>query len=334
MHLPTTTALRVIAALAQHGTVSAAAEALKLTQSAVSKQLKSVETLVGQTLFERARHGLVPTEAGLVYIEQARIAIGAMETAAVRTAGLRSSRPVVRLHVLPVLGDRWFMQRLIGFTDRHPDVEVQFVTYASRETPRDVDAVFRFGEGDWPGWTADYFLGREVVLVGAPMTLERAGGLNCLADVAKFRLLVHLQTPLHWEELFAQQGGLQVPPELKVPLSYYALVIRGAIGGQGLALVPRSLILRELGSGELVNPLGLGFQSRNCYWLTTPAERPREGVLKLFCDWALEEAARSEAATSDLLPEPKRPRRTRATAGARYRKSGSATFARAAPVRR
>lgn len=298
MHLPTTTALRVIAALSQHGTVSAAAVALNMTQSAVSKQLKAVETLVGLTLFERARHGLVPTEAGIIYTEQARVAIGAMETAAVRTARLRHTRPVLRLHVLPILGDRWFMQKLIGFTDLHPDIDVQFVTYASRESHNGIDVVFRFGKGDCPGWTADYFLGRDVALVGSPMTLERGGGIAGLDDIGRYRLLVHDQTPLGWEQFFAAHG-YEPPAELEqFPLSYYALVIRGAIGGQGLALVPRVLIARELQSGELVNPLGFGFESRNCYWLTTPSTRPREGVLKSFCDWALAEAARSERETA------------------------------------
>lgn len=294
MHLPTTTALRVIAALSQHGTVSAAAAALNMTQSAVSKQLKTVESLVGLSLFERARHGLVPTEAGIIYTEQARIAIGALETAAVRTSRLRHTRPVLRLHVLPILGDRWFMQRLIGFTDLHPEVDVQFVTYASRETHRDVDVVFRFGEGEWPGWNADYFLGRDVALIGSPMTLERGGGLSRLEDVARYRLLVHPQTPLGWDEFFLAHGCDAPVGAERLTLSYYALVIRGAIGGQGLALAPRTLVARELQSGELVNPLGLGFESRNVYWLTTPSERPREGVSKLFCDWALAEAARSE----------------------------------------
>lgn len=294
MHLPTTTALRVIAALSQHGTVSAAAVALNMTQSAVSKQLKTVESLIGLSLFERARHGLVPTEAGIIYTEQARIAIGALETAALRTARMRHARPVLRLHVLPILGDRWFMQRLIGFTDLHPDVDVQFVTYASRETHRDVDVVFRFGEGVWPGWSADYFLGRDVALVASPVTLDRGGGLDRLEDVGRYRLLVHPQTPVGWEEFFAANGHDAPIDAERLPLSYYALVIRGAIGGQGLALVPRTLIARELQSGELVNPLGLGFESRNVYWLTTPAERPREGVLALFCDWALAEAALSE----------------------------------------
>ena len=84
------------------------------------------------------------------------------------------------------------------------------------------------------------------------------------------------------------------PPAEQTQLSYYALVIRGAIGGQGLALVPRVLIARELAAGELVNPLGLGFTARNCYWLTTPQRRPPDEATALFRDWALAEARRSE----------------------------------------
>lgn len=294
MHLPTTTALRVVAALAQHGTVSAAAAALNLTQSAVSKQLKAIETLVGLALFERGRHGLAPTEAGRIYIEQARIAIGALETAAARAAKLLPTRPVLRLHILPILGDRWFMPRLIGFTDAYPEVDVRFVTYhAERDLHDQADVAFRFGAGDWPGWRADYFFGRDVLLVAAPALMERCGGVRRLADIGRCRLLVHQQTPLHWDAFAAAHPGAH-PPAEQTQLSYYALVIRGAIGGQGLALVPRVLIARELAAGELVNPLGLGFTARNCYWLTTPQRRPHDEATALFRDWALAEARRSE----------------------------------------
>lgn len=294
MRLPTTTSLRVLAALSQHGTVSAAAAALNMTQSAVSKQLKAVEGLVGDALFLRARHGMEPTPAGRIYIEQARIALGALETAALRAAQLRPSRSVVRLHILPILGDRWLMQRLTRFTDLNPDVELRFVTYASRETHRDVDVVFRFGEGEWPDWRADYLLGRDVALVGAPVSLDRGGGVATIADLARFPLLEHPQTPLRWADFFAARGSPAPSPGRRIELGYYALVIRAAISGQGLALIPRALIGPELASGELVNPLGLGFVSRNCYWLTTPAERRREAVVERFCAWALQEAALAE----------------------------------------
>lgn len=299
--LPSTTGLRVVAALAQHGTVSAAADAMALTQSAVSKQLKTIEAVAGLALFERTPHGLVPTAAGAIYIEQARIALGALETAALRTAAFRSSRPVLRLHVLPILGDRWFMQRLPGFSERHPDLDVRFATFAPRETSREVDVVFRFGEGRWPGWDADYFLGREVLVVGSPGCVASRGGIAGIDDVARHRLLVHKRTPLSWGDLFRAHGAAGAGADLS-PLGYYALVIRAAIAGQGLALVPRSLVVPELAAGTLVNPCGLGFESRNCYWLTAPSDREPSPQARAFRAWALGEAWKGESVSAGAGP--------------------------------
>jgi DNA-binding transcriptional LysR family regulator len=299
-YFPTTTGLRVVAALAQHGTVSAVAQALNLTQSAVSKQLKGVEDLVGAMLFQRTSRGLTPTEAGVVYIEQARVALGALETASVRVAALRQSRPVLRLHVLPILGDRWFMPRFPDFVDAHPEIDVQFSVFAASDTAEQADVVFRFGEGDWPGWTADYFLGREVVLVGSPSFIARGGGIEMPEDAAAFSLLEHTQTPLRWNDFAASCALGDLHPRRTVQLGYYSLVIRAAISGQGLALVPRSLILDELASGHLVNPCGLGFASTNCYWLTTRTDRPQRADLDAFRDWALAEAGKTETRYGDL----------------------------------
>jgi LysR family glycine cleavage system transcriptional activator len=293
-HLPTTVALRVVAALAQHGTVSSAAAALHLTQSAVSKQLKGIEELAGMPLFNRTGRGLSPTEAGLVYIAQARIALGALETAAIRVAALRNSQPAIRLHVLPILGDRWFMPRFSRFAELHPEIEVRFTTFAPSDTLEEADAVFRFGEGEWPGWRADYIFGRDVILVGAPQLIARGGGIASAEDVRRYAVLEHRQTPLHWSD-FEQAWHLRdVAPARIIRFGYYALVIRAAIGGQGLALVPRSLILDELASGQLTNPLGLGFASRNSYWLTTPANRPLSAGLATLREWVLQEARQSE----------------------------------------
>jgi DNA-binding transcriptional LysR family regulator len=294
-YLPTTTSLRVVATLAQHGTVSAAAQALHLTQSAVSKQLKGIEALVGMSLFTRSSHGLTPTEAGSIYVEQARLALSALEMAAVRVADLRTSRPPLRLHVLPILGDRWFMPRFSGFVDAHPETDVQFITFNAGDTAAAADVVFRFGNGHWDGWKADYFLGRDVVLVGAPHFIARRGGLGSLRDIERFPLLEHLGTPLLWSNFTAEHGLSDFKPERIARLSYYSLVIRAAIGGVGLALVPRSLILDELARQQLVNPLELAFTSPNCYWLTTPADRPVHEDVSTFCDWALNEAHKTEA---------------------------------------
>lgn len=293
-HLPTMTGLRVVAALAQHGTISETAKYLFLTQSAVSKQLKSVEDIIGMTLFARTSQGLMPTEAGTVYIEQARIALGALEVAAARVAQLQSSKPTLRLHVLPILGDRWFIQRFVDFAEAHPDIDVQFSSFAPSDTEDEADVVFRFGSGEWPNWDTNYFLGRNVILVGAPQFIARKGGISTPEDIAKFQLLEHLKTPLHWGALVKAHDLGNLHPERFVRLGYYSLVIRAAIGGHGLALVPQSLILDELKNGQLVNPLQLRYESSVSYWLTTHASKKKSPQLEIFRSWVLKEAYNTE----------------------------------------
>lgn len=293
-HLPTITGLRVVAGLAQHGTISETAKFLHMTQSAVSKQLKSTENVIGMSLFTRTTQGLMPTEAGTIYIEQARVALGALEIAAARAAQLQSSKPTLRLHVLPILGDRWFIQRFVDFAETHPEIDVQFSSFAPTDSETEADVVFRFGEGDWPNWDADYFLGRQVLLVGAPQFITRKGGINKAEDIANFQLLEHLKTPLSWSACAEANNLSNIEPERFVRLGYYSLVIRAAIGGHGLALVPRSLILDELESGQLINPLNLQYDSPVSYWFTTQSGQKKSPQLEIFRQWALSEAYKTE----------------------------------------
>ncbi|MGK9165196.1 LysR family transcriptional regulator [Inquilinus limosus] len=291
--LPSTTALRVLAALVEHGSASEAAKSVNLTQSAVSKQLRTLEEIAGMPLFTRTGRGLVPTEAGRIFVTQARIALGALEIAAGRIAALRGSPNVIRLHVLPILGDRWLVPRLSQLARARPELDVQFTTQATGDTIEEADGVFRFGEGDWPGQQqADYLFGRNVALVGAPSLLARMGGIRTAEDVRRYTVLDHRHTPLRWSEFAEAQGLAEFAPAHMVHFGFYALVIRAAIAGQGLALVPRCLIEEELLTGRLVNPEGLGFHSRHGYWFTVPADRtPRPGLVA-FRDWLLDEAQR------------------------------------------
>jgi molybdate transport repressor ModE-like protein len=73
--------LRVLRALADHGTVAAAAQALHLTPSAVSQQLASLEREVGQPIVERRGRGLVLTGAAEVLLEHAHALFAQLERA-------------------------------------------------------------------------------------------------------------------------------------------------------------------------------------------------------------------------------------------------------------
>lgn len=64
--------LRVIDALAEHGSLLKASVALGLSQPALTKSLKDLEALVGVRLFERGSRGVIPTQAGLALIRSSR----------------------------------------------------------------------------------------------------------------------------------------------------------------------------------------------------------------------------------------------------------------------
>lgn len=287
------TALRVLLAVAEHGTASAAADTVNLTQSAVSKHLRGLEEALGIALFARSSRGLVPTEAGQLYVKHVRRALAELETASAQVSALKASPWSVRLHVLPIIGDRWLLPRFSRFSELHPEVDVQFTTFVTADTAEAADGVFRFGEGEWPGQRASYLFGRDVALVGAASFVARLGGIETAHDVRRYTVLDHFQTPLRWSEFGDAHGLDEFTPLHTIRFGFYSLVIRAAISGQGLALVPRRLVQEELETGRLVNPAGLGFKSRNVYWFTTPEDRPMRSGLKAFQSWLLAEVRTS-----------------------------------------
>lgn len=288
--MPSTIALRVLVALAERGSTVAAADAVSLSQSAVSKQLAKLEETVGHRLFVRHPAGLQLSEAGRIYLEQAKIALKSLEDAQLRVARLTADSDVLRLHTLPIFGDRWLLPRFSHFAAQHPKIDVQFTSFqtAGQDEP---DAAIRYGAPPWRGEDADYLFGRRVLLVGAPAYLDRLGGIGKLSDIGRFTLLEHPGTPNAWSDLTAAEGLAEdhPGPGHLVRFGFYTLVIRAAIAGQGLALIPRELIDEELENGTLVNPGGLGFESGNCYWFTRPADRTPRRALILFHQWLMEE---------------------------------------------
>lgn len=279
------TALRVMLAIAERGSTTAAAESINLSQSAVSKQLLTLEDLLGAQIFSRRPSGMVPTELGLIYLEQAQVAIKAMEEAAFRASSLQPDSHTLRLRVLPILGDRWLLPRFSDFSQKHPEIDVQYTTFSTENPAVQPDGAFRFGRGPFADEDAIYLFGKDVRLVCSPSYLGRLGGCETLEAAARGMIIEHPGTPLHWADLVADHGQPDLKPSGIMRFDYYTLVLRAAISGQGMALVPPQLVEEELRAGSLVNPGGLGYHSKVVYWFTTPADRKPSAALKAFRRW-------------------------------------------------
>ncbi len=120
--------LRVLKAVAEHGSFSAAADALAYSQPAISQQIAALEKRAGTTLVDRGSRGVRLTDAGQALVEHAEVVIARLAAAEAELeaiAGIRGGR--VRLASFPTAGASVLPPAVAEFTARHPEVELSFV---------------------------------------------------------------------------------------------------------------------------------------------------------------------------------------------------------------
>jgi len=296
--------LRVFEATARHLSFTRAGDELFLTQSAVSKQIKALEDQVGRSLFVRVHRGLALTPAGESYYRDIAPLLAAIDRA---TEKLAAGQGVTRLtlYVFSTLGERWLVDRIAGFVQGHPEIELLLTAMQSSDGKKqsELDGEFRFGLGTWPGYVPDYLFGREMVLVAAPALVQRMGAIASPLDILRYPWLQHFMVPHAWDELIESIPKLSAAAKAgPVPQAqlyeYYNILIRAAIVGHGLALIPRVWVTTELATGQLQNPLGIGVTSRYGYYFTVPEHKSESPAVTAFRKWVLQEAHRTQ---QDLL---------------------------------
>ncbi|MFB7128706.1 LysR family transcriptional regulator [Kitasatospora sp. NPDC056273] len=118
------TALRVFRAVAEQGTFTAAAQALGYTQSAVSRQIASIERAAGAELLERRREGVRLTAAGRVVMRHATVVLDEIDAAARELSGRPEEGGTVRLGWVPTAGTTLVPQALAALRRSDPGVRV------------------------------------------------------------------------------------------------------------------------------------------------------------------------------------------------------------------
>ncbi|MBA3264128.1 MAG: LysR family transcriptional regulator, partial [Thermoleophilaceae bacterium] len=122
--------LRVLKAVAEQGSFSAAAEALSYTQPAISQQIAALEKSAGTTLVDRTSRGVHLTDAGRALVDHAQVVLARLAAAEAELdaiAGVRGGR--VRLAAFPTAGASLLPPAVALFSERHPEVELTFVEH-------------------------------------------------------------------------------------------------------------------------------------------------------------------------------------------------------------
>lgn len=284
-YLPSTTALKVLIELASAGYTTAAARSLNMSQSAVSKQLISLENMLGAPLFTRTINGLVLTKTGAIYLDCATTVIRAIEDASLLTARLQPDQQILRLQVPPILGDRWLLPRFFEFTDLHPEIEVQFTNLKALPGSVSADGIFSFSDKPPSPTRSLYLFGNDVILVASPDYWKKYGLPENIEDLHNGILIEHPGTPIDWEHYIVEKMLINLPSPRLLRFGYYTMAISAALEGKGMVFIPRGLITNDLASGRLINPAEFNYKSSSCYWFTPASDQENNSSIKVFTDW-------------------------------------------------
>ena len=287
VELPPFRALLAFRAAATHDRLAGAAAHLGVTESAVSHQLRQLETLLHVKLFDRSSGKLVLTETGRRYLARIEPALREIHAATANVLPDRGRR-AVRLTLPASMAATWLIPRLGTFETTHPEIEVQLVpTTRLVDLARDqVDLAMRYGKGGWPGVEATYLFDDLATPVAAPGLLS-GPATELPRDV---RYIVAGAIPNEWDE-WARARGFS-PPDLSgaLRLDTVEQVLKVAEAGHGLAMGRSPYIEPMLARGTLVAPFGAVGPTGAAYYLCRAAGVEETAPARRLAAWLVEEA--------------------------------------------
>jgi LysR family transcriptional regulator, glycine cleavage system transcriptional activator len=288
--LPPLAAIRVFESVARHGNFSRAAAELNMTQSAVSYQIKLLESFVGAPLFVRQARGVVLSEKGETVAPTVRRALGdlAQSFRLVR----EESNSVLVISTMQTIAGNWLAPRLGGFQLLHPEYTVRLDISPNMVDleSEGVDVVIRSGKGIWPGLTSHFLLGQNFTPVCSPHYTAREGRPEKPADILNHVLIARndIWWPIWFEAAGLPRNAAITRSSVDVDTQQMAATL--AIAGSGIALVSPAFVGDDLKSGRLMKLFDIVAYSGADYYLAYPESRRNSPKTRAFRDWILKEA--------------------------------------------
>jgi LysR family glycine cleavage system transcriptional activator len=301
--IPSLQALACLEAAARHESYTRAAQELAMTQSAVSRQITSLEEFLGVALFRRTRHGVALTVRGAQYAAQVAPRLEALELTTLDVMSAQGSGGSVHLAAVPTFATRWLIPRLPQLAALHPEITVHIETRTRPFLFADTgfDAALHAGTkeqlANWPGTRSMRLFDEEMVPVGSPQLL---GGRRALSpeSLAQLPLLHQSTRPNAWRQ-WLDTLGVAAPRALAGPrYELFSMTAAAAAQGLGLALLPRLLIEAELSRGDLVLACERLVPSDLAYYVVIPDHADERPIVATFLNWLHATAASAPELTS------------------------------------
>ncbi len=186
--------LRIFHAVAEAGSFTHAGEALNLSQSAVSRQIGTLESGLGVALFHRHARGLILTEQGELLFETTKeVSHKLVMTEAMLGESKERPRGPLKITTTVAFGSIWLTPRMKEFTELYPDIRVNLVLDESERdlSMREADVAIRMVPPRQPDLIQRHLMTMHFHVYAAPEYLKKHGMPEKPEDLADHLLIVY-----------------------------------------------------------------------------------------------------------------------------------------------
>ncbi|WP_170378794.1 LysR substrate-binding domain-containing protein [Ruegeria atlantica] len=294
---PPLSSIRAFEAVARCGTIRRAAAELGVSPSAVSHQIRAIESWFGQQMFDRRGRDLIVNKTGSFYFENVRPVFDQLRLASAKLTDKPKEK--LKLLVCPSFASLWLVPRLQGFTSMYSGLSIQI--HCMKETidlnGTEFDCALRYCQGVPDGHRGICLTGEEVFPVCSEAYLSAHQPLTSFEDLMN-QVLLHDTlgdsgvNACSWSSWFSEVGFPGMVPSDRHEFSDSNIMYEAACNGLGVALGRSVLVDDYLNSGKLIRPIAFSIRSTLAWYAVRPQSGTRNEALDLFLNWLSAEAAR------------------------------------------
>jgi len=281
-------AIKTFQIAAKHSSFAVAADELCITPSAVSHQIKTLETQLGLPLFSRSARALALTDAGARYLEQIDDLFMRLESVTEQLRA-RYGRNSVRLHVPAYFASEMLLPRLSEFSKLHDGIDLRIETQGvhGRTHAAEADISVVVGSGPWNGLVAHKMFAQTMVPACSPELYAERPVLR-YEDLNQHTLLVHEARRDDWDRWATAVGMKSLQPAQIVRIDSMSAATRAAEKSIGIALLPAELSRRKFATGRLKRVFDDELVTQEDYTLLVRVEDENRDDIRALCAWLIE----------------------------------------------
>ncbi len=241
--------LRIFHAVAQAGSFTHAGDSLRLSQSAISRQISALEESLNAPLFHRHARGLVLTEQGeLLFrtVQDMNAKLNLTET--LISESRQKPEGPLRVTATTGIGASWLTPRIREFVEHYPDIEMTLIVSDSELdlTMREADVAIQLAEPTQPDLIRRSLMTVHSHIYGSSDYLKRSGIPQKQGDLHKHRLVSFTDAPpptfstVNWLVEIEDETGEALKPVFRVNSIYG--VFRAVLSGVGLGSLPDYMV--------------------------------------------------------------------------------------------